>query len=329
MIEKLAHWFLFQLDPEQAHEIGKWAMKHKFLAPGEFKTEESKTDLFGVEINNPLGLAAGFDKNGELVDSALEYGFGYIEIGSVTYEGGKGNEKPRLFRLHEEQGLLNRMGLNGDPAEVVAERLKKARSNAFGVNIAKTHSSDILGDRAIIDIVSSYQLLKTFGIYTVINISCPNTREGRTFEDTSSLKELLSAISEAERNKPLLLKLSPSIAKADNKLTELVSIAEENNIDGYVCGNTLPYVHPVYGAGGLSGTLLKNQALTLIQEVRKITDKVIIGVGGISTGLDMMTASASGADFFQAYDGFVRGKNYGPTFAHHVNSEFYKMNNRE
>ncbi|MBI4089538.1 MAG: quinone-dependent dihydroorotate dehydrogenase, partial [Candidatus Levybacteria bacterium] len=201
-------------------------MKHKLLAPDEFKTEESKTELFGVEINNPLGLAAGFDKNGELIDSALEYGFGYVEVGSVTYEGGKGNEKPRLFRLHKEKGLLNRMGLNGDPAEIVAERLKTAKSKAFGVNIAKTHSPDILGDKAIADFVNSYKLLKSFGIYTVINISCPNTREGRTFEDPASLRELLSAISEAGRVKPILLKLSPVIARADNKLTEVVSIAE-------------------------------------------------------------------------------------------------------
>ena len=328
MLEKLAHWFLFQLDTEQAHKIGKWAMKHKLLAPGEFKTEE-KTELFGVEINNPLGLAAGFDKNGELVNSALEYGFGYVEVGSVTYEGGKGNPKPRLFRLHKEQGLLNRMGLNGDPAYVVAERLRTAESKAFGVNIAKTHSADILGDKAIRDIVNSYQLLKYFGIYTVLNISCPNTREGRTFEDPLSLKELLSAISEAVRGKPLLLKLSPSLTKANNRLREIVSIAEENHIGGYVCGNTLPYVHPVYGPGGLSGKLLREPALTLIQEVRKLTDKVITGVGGISTGLDMITSSATGANFFQAYTGFVMGKNRGPDFAHKVNSEFYRIKARE
>lgn len=327
MIKKLAHWFLFQLDAERAHEIGKQAMKHKILAPGEFKTEE-KTELFGVEINNPFALAAGFDKNGELVDSALEYGFGYVEVGSVTYEGGEGNDKPRLFRLHEEEGLLNRMGLNGDPAEVVAERLKKAKSNAFGVNIAKTHSPDIMGDNAIRDFVNSYQLLKSLGIYIVINISCPNTRKGRTFEDPLILRELLSAILEAGRVKPLLLKLSPSLVKSD-KLVDLVTVAEESNIDGYVCGNTLPYVHPRYGKGGLSGKLLREPALTLMQKVRELTNKVIIGVGGISTGLDMIFASASGADFFQAYSGFVIGKNRGPNFAHIINSEFYKIKSQD
>src|SRR5205823_6386898 len=145
------------------------------------------------------------------VDAAIEYGFGFVEVGSVTFRGGPGNPKPRMFRL-DDRTIMNRMGLNGDSAEIVAARLAQVKTPFFGVNIAKTHSPDILGDAAIEDICSSYRLLMSFGMYTAINVSCPNTREGRTFEDPAPLSELLGALNAIRKDStspPLLVKLSP------------------------------------------------------------------------------------------------------------------------
>src|SRR3989344_2782083 len=174
VVNRLAHKILLRLPAETAHDIGKWGMRRRLFAPGRF-ISDSKNNLFGIEVDNPLGIAAGFDKYAVLQETAREYGFGWIEEGSFTYNGGEGNKKPRLFRLREEKGLLNRMGLNGISSAEAAEILAKANQKSFAVNIAKTHNPDIVGDKAFADVIGSYNLLKNLGIYTVLNLSCPNT----------------------------------------------------------------------------------------------------------------------------------------------------------
>lgn len=312
------------LPAETAHDLAKWGMRKGFCAPGLYSCQKPSY-MFGTMLANPLGLAAGFDKNGELVDSIHDYGFGFAEVGSVTARGGPGNPKPRLFRVYDN-AIMNRMGLNGDPAEVVAKRLARAVSVRFGVSIVKTHDPEILGDKAIDDIKASYNLLKHFGLYTVLNISCPNAKEGKTFEDTGALRELLFAL-DTRGHRALLLKISPTLT--DAQLSELVVVAECNNIAGYVCCNTLPHVHPLYGKGGLSGPSLFEKAVNTIASLRRYTTRVIIACGGISTGAEMYSYQLAGADFFQAYNGFVRGPTAGPAFAHRVLKRFEDLGGKK
>jgi dihydroorotate dehydrogenase len=321
MLDKLAYNVLRLTSPERSHNIAKWAMKYRILAPGKVCMQNPATTmkyrLFDEELDNPLGVAAGFDKNAELIDVIQDYGFGFIEIGSVTYLGGPGNPKPRLFR-YENDRLLNRMGLNGIQASDVAIRLNNVRSKVYGVNIAKTHSPDIMGDKAIRDICDSYNLLKHYGIYTVINISCPNTREGRTFEDPDALKELLSAVKSFKGPKPLLVKLSPVSINNHERFDKIIGICELAGIDGYVASNTIPHEDPKFGKGGLSGSDIMPYTLEIINSIRRNIKKPVIAVGGITSYADVVAYMQAGAVACQVYCGFVRGPSAGPRFAHNI-----------
>ncbi len=331
MLEKAAHALLLMLDAERAHSLGKWAMKKSLFAPGRYCTEKSHTELFGIPLDNPLGLAAGFDENGELADVVQQYGFAYVETGSITFHGGKGNPKPRLFRLGEGN-LLNRMGLNGDPAEVVVQRLLSAQA-PYAINIAKTHAPEITGDKAIEDIIASYKLVTTHLeptgklIYCALNLSCPNTKEGKTFEQPEALEELLQAVSAvrtargtARENRPLLLKLSPTLSFRE--IYHLLQVAEPF-ADGYICSNTLPFEHARYGRGGLSGNFLREDSLQLLNNLNKQTSKPIIACGGILQGADAYRAYCTGGRAgFQAYTGFAL---QGPEFARNLLDEYYTI----
>lgn len=289
--EKQMHRLLRALGPETAHNIGKFYMLRGWWAPGPVIRPQY---LFGKVIVNPLGLAAGFDKNGELVDVVQNYGFGYVEVGSVTWEGGLGNPKPRMFRT--KFGILNRMGLNGDPAYKVAARLGKARAaNSYSVNIAATKG--VTGDAAIADIYNTYKLLCNLGLYTVININCPNS-EARTFEDPSCLRELLAALRNVRGlgTRPLLVKISPLC-----RMDKVIDTCEEFGIAGYVCCNTFPYTDRKYGKGGLSGAVLRAYVYNQLAYLkRNIPDRVRIACGGISN-----TWMNYDAHLYQAYSGFV------------------------
>ncbi len=327
MLRRLAHWGLTKMDPEHAHEWARYGMTRRWFAPGRLTGDHLVKRVMGQNVWNPLGLAAGFDKNGELVNVFDRYGFGFMEVGSVTLQGGPGNPKPRLFRV-EYPNVMNRMGLNGLPSVEVAQRLNTlvAPHIPFGVNIAKTHSPDIMGDKAILDISECYRLMQGYGFYTVLNISCPNTREGRTFEDIEPLRELLSAIRSryAPAKIPLLLKLGPTAwcglsGMPSPKLDQLLRLGEDYNIDGYVCCNTIPHTDPKYGKGGLSGESVRWRAKALLQAIRqRLRHRVLIGCGGVFEGQHVRDYLKCGADLVQAYNGFVRGPNAGPDFAWRV-----------
>jgi dihydroorotate dehydrogenase len=324
---------LLKLDAEMAHNIGKWGMEKGFFSPGPYRTDESETRLFGFKLDNPLILAPGFDKNGELADRARDYGFALVEEGNLTYEGGAGNEKPRLFRIRSADGrisLLNRMGLNGDPAEKVVERLSLAR-NLFAVNIAKTHNPGIVGDRAIEDFTRTYELvarnLVPLGkvVYVALNLSCPNTEEGKTFEEPEALAELVSAVGEIEVPRPgvkRVVKLSLGLCR--ERVEGIVGFVDPH-VDGYIGSNTLSYKHEEYGRGGLSGPGVQVGALETIRNLRSLTDKIIIGCGGLGGGGDFLAFERAGANVFQALNGFVVGSKAGPYFAHDVLNEYYGL----
>ncbi len=328
LLDRLTYGSLKLLPAERAHDWGKWAMGRRLLAPGPVTlADNDRPRLFGTLLPNPLGLAAGFDKNAEIVDAALAYGFGFVEVGSVTFGGGRGNPKPRMFRL-DDQTLMNRMGLNGDPAEIVAGRLARVRTPLFGVNIAKTHSPDILGDAAIEDIVGSYRLLRSFGLYTAINVSCPNTKEGRTFEDPTPLRELLSALNPLRHEAkapPMVVKLSPVLdpdeaggTGAAGRLEQVLAVCEEAGIDGYICCNTLPGEHPKFGRGGISGNAIRPRAYRMIEFIAKTIHRPVIGCGGVLTAEHLRGYLDRGCVAVQAYNGFVRGPLAGTRFAHRL-----------
>ncbi len=229
---------------------------------------------------------------------------------------------------------MNRMGLNGDPAEAIVGRLAKVATPLFGVNVAKTHSPDILGDAAIDDICAAYRLVRPFGLYTAINISCPNTAEGRTFEDPAPLAELLSALNAIRRDgghsPPLMVKLSPvldpGMEEGREHLDAALAVCADAGVDGYICCNTLPFESPNFGRGGLSGEQVRFKAFRIIEHLVKAAsaDKrpAILGCGGIFKGRHLDGYIARGCVAAQAYNGFVRGPLAGVRFAHRVLREY-------
>ena len=338
-LDKVTLRLLRCFSAETAHDLAISAMRRKIFAPGRYSTDSTRAILFGHPLPNPLGLAAGFDKNGYLPKVIQDYGFGYVEVGSVTFRGGRGNPKPRMFRI-EGDDIMNRMGLNGEPAPLVADRLKNAPQERFAVNIAKTHSPEILGDKAIDDILSSYNLLKGLGLYTVLNVSCPNTAEGKTFETPEAFKELMSAIKSTVylnpiKPRPLLVKLSPRPVAPDipaafsafkESLEPVLKISLDFEVAGFILCNTWPLVHPKYGKGGASGSRCWEAMLQAVQFTRKFAPtKLIIACGGIHSGIRMAIAEQAGADFFQAYNGFVRGPYSGRNFAADTLKEWSRL----
>ncbi|MBI2451587.1 hypothetical protein HYV50_00745 [Candidatus Pacearchaeota archaeon] len=327
-LKKLFHSLLLKVDAERAHNIGKWAMKHKLFAPERYQTPESKTSLFDTDLPNPFGIAAGFDKYAELQDVVQNYGFAYIELGSFTWLGGEGFQGVRLVRL-KSGALLNRMGLNGPPAATVREKLLEAKNPySFASNITKTNDHKIKGDKAIEDIVLSYNELKDLGIYIAINVSCPNTSQEETFEDPAIFNELVSALKKERKIRPVVYKFSPVTNDEERKRLEKLVEISHAHADGYEATNTLPLNHVDYWKGGLSGgALLRTYAINTIKFLRKLTAKPIIGVGGISTGADSYEMYKAGANIFLTFTGFVyrhpENPYAGPNFAHFINEDHF------
>lgn len=330
MISKLVHEGMRLLPPEFAHTLGKKAMKLGLAAPGVYAVDQRThmwPELLGRPLRNLLGLAAGFDKNGELIDAFSAYGFGFIEVGSVTYKGGPGNIKPRLFRLPKRH-LLNRMGLNGDPAYKVAERLREQPNGSYLVNVAKTHDPQIMGDDAILDVLNAYNVVREYGFGTVINLSCPNTAEGRTFQDPAAARELLQMIAHAqkhsERKLPWGVKIGPDLGY---DLEPLVQVCEDVGCHFYVACNTMPTEDPRFGKGGRSGPDLKEIVDFTIIKLRQIVPdhREIIACGGIDSGQRARWCETKGANAVEAYTGFVVGQHGGPRFAHTVLDEWESL----
>lgn len=337
--ETLVRPLLFQLDSESAHHLAHQVavsttpLLHGLSGCFTYADADLQVTLFGISLKNPLGLAAGFDKNGKLVSVLGSLGFGFAEIGSVTARATAGNPRPRLFRLPKDEALINRLGLNGDGAQAVAAALEKKQfSLPIGINIAKTHDPDITGDAAIEDILFSFNQVKNLPVqFITINASCPNTREGQLAE-----KQNLSVIfAEIQKNNPtqipVLVKLSPD--SSDELIETIVSAAREFNLAGYVCGNTtvsrnnlkttVSQIEQI-GAGGLSGPPLKQLALKLVACVYKLksAEQSIIGCGGISTGADAYDYIAAGASAFEVYTGLVY---HGPNLPMDVNQELSEL----
>ncbi len=325
---------LFRIDPEQAHYASACAARSVQLARAggalekmfAFEDIRLEQTLWGNTFSSPIGLAAGFDKNASLVPFWPTLGFGFAEVGSVTAYSSRGNPRPRAFRLIEDEALINRMGLNNKGVRNIARRLRRTAPRSripIGVNIASTHGRKITGNSAVEDFRISFKTIADQAAYIALNISCPNTRDGKTFEDPESLEILLKVImeqrSKSAPNVPVLLKMPPPVSDRivfDSSLRETVRLALDYGIAGFVATNTATdreglATHPArlraIGRGGLSGRPLEARATHLVRYLYRLTEGAlpIIGVGGVFSAKDAYRKLRAGASLVQIYTALI------------------------
>jgi len=308
---------IHMMDAETAHGLAIKAFKCGLIPKAKpFHDPILSSNLWGLNFSNPVGLAAGFDKNGEVPDAMLSQGFGFTEIGSVTPQPQAGNPKPRLFRLRDDKAVINRMGFNNDGLDVVAQRLSaRNRNGIVGANLGKNKTQE----DATADYVAGTKALAGLSDYLVVNVSSPNTPGLRALQNKDQLAELLRAVLSArnetvEKGKaPLLLKVAPDLSDEDK--TDIVAVAIETGIDGMIVSNTtierpesLRSAHKGEG-GGLSGQPLFQASSKVLKEIAKEVDGrfPLIGVGGISNADQAYEKIKNGASLVQLYSALVYG----------------------
>jgi dihydroorotate dehydrogenase len=305
MIYSLLRPALFLLDPERAHTLSLAALK---LLPGGGGQAESPlaTEVAGLRFPNPLGMAAGYDKDGEVPDALLALGFGFAEVGSITPLPQAGNPRPRLFRLLEDQAVINRMGFNNHGAEAAVTRLsaRLGRPGVVGINIGANKDSP---DR-IADYATMARLMAPLASYLAVNISSPNTPGLRALQDEGALTELLDAVMEARgaSGPPVFLKVAPDLESAD--VEAIARIAIDKQLGALIVSNTTIARPPLQSrhageSGGLSGAPLRELALERLRQFRKATggEMPLIGVGGIATAEHAWERIRAGASLVQLY----------------------------
>jgi dihydroorotate dehydrogenase len=311
---------LFRLEPEHAHA---WSLKMlallsqtgiRFASAGSTRPRR----VMGLEFPNPVGLAAGMDKNGDYIDALAGLGFGFIEIGTVTPRPQAGNPKPRLFRLPAAQAIINRMGFNNRGVDYLVERLKKtAYQGILGVNIGKNADTPV--ERAVDDYLTGFRKVYPYASYVALNVSSPNTPNLRQLQSTENLRRLLTTLkaeqsnlrTKYERYTPLVVKLAPDLSS--DEIGSIVALLLELGIDGVIATNTTVSRDEVFGlpgaeeTGGLSGRPLKQKAdRVLMQLAAELRGRVpIIGVGGIFGADDAVEKMQAGASLVQIYSGLI------------------------
>ena len=291
----------------------------RFMLKRSFTMNDKKLqrNLFGLSFENPVGLAAGFDKDARWVDELSSLGFGFVEIGTLTPIGQPGNEKPRLFRLPKDHALINRMGFNNGGVLPAAERLKKRKSNVIvGGNIGKNKTTE--NDQAVNDYLICFEALYPHVDYFAVNVSSPNTPGLRALQEKKPLLEILLRLQEANakkvKRKPILLKIAPDLT--DNQLNDIIDIVKESKIDGVIATNTTIVREPLktstaeieaIGAGGLSGLPLAKRSTEVIRYLKQKSGNAfpVIGVGGVHSAQDALEKIEAGADLIQVYTGFI------------------------
>lgn len=316
--ERLVRPLLFSLDPETAHHLAINCLRFAAnLSPAlrllrRFEPPLNARTLFGLTFANPIGLAAGFDKNGVALPAWEALGFGFVEIGTVTAKSQPGNPRPRIFRYPEQRALINRLGFNNDGAEMVARRLQRLRESGrwpripVGVNIGKSKATPL--DHANDDYLYSFRALHEFADYVVLNVSSPNTAGLRSLQEPDALMSLLRAINQersARARKPVLLKIAPDLL--EEELAQIVEVCEAHEVAGIVATNTTLDRTAIAGGeeGGLSGLPLRQKSSDVIRFLRSRTSLPIIGVGGICDAESAREKFSAGAQLLQIYTGFV------------------------
>ena len=318
--------FLFLFDPEKIHYVTfsliRFLCKVPFFSAifrAMYLIEDKRLErnLFGITFKNPVGLAAGFDKNAVLYNELANFGFGFIEIGTVTPKGQEGNPKKRLFRLKDDQGIINRMGFNNDGLETAIVQLKKNKGKLIiGGNIGKNTQTS--PQNYTNDYEECFKGLHPYVDYFVLNVSCPNVGSHEKLNDKEYLLELILAIQNLNllepTQKPILLKIAPDLN--NNQLDEIIEIVAETKIDGIIASNTSTSRSGLkaskkqlqeIGNGGLSGLPIKEKSTRVIKYLKDTSNKAfpIIGVGGIHSAEDALEKIEAGADLVQIYTGFI------------------------
>ena len=317
--ERLVRPLLFAIDPEIAHHFTIACLRiasrvDPVLRPLTcFRPEPKPRNLFGLTFPNPIGLAAGLDKNGVALPAWAALGFGFIEIGTVTAKPQPGNPKPRIFRLPEQHALINRLGFNNDGAEVIAERLRKLRQSGrwpgvpVGINIGKSMVTPVREANA--DYLSSFQVLREFADYVVLNVSSPNTPGLRELQGADALADLLHTIGEnnVTAPKPILVKIAPDLAP--DQLEQIIATCEAKDIAAVVATNTtLDHSSIPPGKdqqGGLSGAPLREKSTALVRAIAARSKIPIIASGGIIDAESAREKFEAGAKLIQIYTGLI------------------------
>lgn len=319
---------LFLLSPEQAHHLTLFLLKltlrvpflgYLFRSAYQLKHPSLERELFGLRFPNPVGLAAGFDKDGQHFEAMSSLGFGFIELGTVTPVAQAGNPLPRLFRLPQDQALINRMGFNNQGVEALVTRLKKARRKEhliIGGNIGKNKLTP--NEAAEQDYLTSFKALFPHVDYFVVNVSSPNTPDLRALQEKEPLSALLKTLQVANsaqsKPKPILLKIAPDLN--EQQLDDIIEIVQQTNLAGIIATNTTIERDGLktdsqelekIGAGGLSGLPLRQRSTEVIRYLYKHTggNVPIIGVGGIASAQDALEKLNAGASLIQIYTGLI------------------------
>jgi dihydroorotate dehydrogenase len=342
MYKTIIRPILFSFDPEKVHYFTFSLIRTVSKIPG-FKSlfkslylvEDTRLEreLFGLKFKNPVGLAAGFDKNAVLYNELANFGFGFIEIGTVTPKGQIGNPKQRLFRLKEDKGIINRMGFNNEGLEAAITQLKKNKGQLIiGGNIGK--NTQTKPEDYTKDYLECFNALHPYVDYFVLNVSCPNVGSHAKLNDKDYLLELIGAVQNSNSNfdeqKPILLKIAPDLN--DGQLDEIVDLVKETNLDGVIASNTSIDRKDLktsdnrlteIGNGGLSGQPIKSKSTRVIKYLADKSNKAfpIIGVGGIHSAKDALEKMEAGADLVQIYTGFIYE---GPRLIKQINKALLK-----
>ena len=319
----LARPFLFGLDAEHAHGIGLKALELAYrtgtsplLAK---KIEPLPTKAFGLTFPNPVGLAAGLDKNGAHIDALLALGFGFVEIGTVTPRAQAGNPKPRMFRLPQYQAVINRLGFNNEGVDALVKNVERARrkDGLLGINIGR--NKDTSNDRAASDYLYCLERVYPLADYITVNISSPNTAGLRELQEEQALRQLIGTLRESQeelgaqhgKRVPMLVKIAPDLS--DEDIDAVARVLRDLSVDGVIATNTTVSRMSVqqhrlaHETGGLSGAPLLGQSTMVLRKLRtRLPDSIpVIGVGGILSGADAVAKMAAGASMVQFYTGMV------------------------
>jgi len=325
---------IFKLDPEKAHDLAIKALKFNLVYQNKIKNNKSiQTEIFGKTIPNPIGIAAGFDKDAEVYNPLFKLGFGFVEVGTVTPVGQYGNTKPRIFRLEEDMALINRLGFNNSGSEKVRSRIiSNSPKGLFGINIGPNKDTNNRMEDYLICLRKFYNLAD----YLTINISSPNTENLRSFHNEDELNELLNLIEKEKKilktTVPITVKISPDIE--DENINIISDVLLKHNVEALIVSNTtdknrenLSNINKLE-KGGLSGKPLEKISNELINKFYKfLKNKVkIIGVGGVDSGKSAYQKIISGASLIQLYTGMIY---QGPSIASKISEELINILDKE
>ena len=344
MYKTIVRPLFFLFDPEKIHHFTFLLIKVLSKIPGvpaifsnlyQINDKKLERKLFGLTFKNPVGLAAGFDKNAVLYNELANFGFGFIEIGTVTPKAQAGNPKKRIFRLKSDNAIINRMGFNNEGLQAAIQQLKKNKGKIIiGGNIGK--NTDTMPDGYTADYLKCFLELHPYVDYFVLNVSCPNVGSHAKLTDKDYLIELITTVQNSNKTfskqKPILLKIGPDLNKI--QLDEVIEIVSETKIDGVIATNTSTNREGLLaskedlatiGNGGLSGKPIKNSSTKVIKYLADTSNKAfpIIGVGGIHSAEDALEKLNAGADLIQIYTGFIYE---GPALVKRINKAVLRAN---